>query len=325
MKKQLIKFTVLATFLLFLFSSTHKTATSVYASEFDIQYVSRGWNKFKERLIPAIAWPFCSTFSSKINQFWKTAPTTTYFEWNIPYGKCREEWKTPNTPRSPSPSFSVAKNIHPYPAYGVNPSLSLNKIKIISLIFIPKDVSIQPKTEWYSNMEYIDNKIKEFFQREFQNNVGVSSTIVSTPITGIKNIGEYTSYDIALEVLQNTSQLSDSNLYNTRLIYLVRDLANNKNLNGNMGSYPTIAISLQGEFWLDNNAVRTETNAYGLMGSAHEFAHLLGIPHPWELPANTLHDPNYGNVPGDLMSYSNNDVRFDNLYLRDDVKSAMGL
>lgn len=318
MKKNLKKIIVLIIFL--------QIATPTFANEFDIQYVNRGWNKFKERLTPAIAWPYCSAFSSKIREFWKTAPATTYFEWNIPYGKCREEWKTPNAPRSPSPSSpAVTKPIHPYPAYGVNPTLSLNKIKIISLIFIPKDVSIQPKTEWYSNMEYIENKIKEFFQREFQNNIEVSSTIVSTPIAGIKNIGEYTSYDIALEVLQNTSQLSDSNSYNTRLIYLVRDLANNKNLNGNMGSYPTIAVSVQGEFWLDNNAVRAETNAYGLMGSAHEFGHLLGIPHPWELPANTLHDPNYGNVPGDLMSFSNNDIKFDNLYLRDDVKTAMGL
>lgn len=316
---------LLITMFFVLILSFSKAALSGSGSDYDIQYSSIGWNKFKDHLTPAIVWPYCSAFSSKINQFWVTAPTTTNFEWNIPYGKCREEWITPNAPKSPSPTSPVAKNIHPYPAYDVNSNLSLANIKIVSLIFIPKDVNLQPKTEWFTNMEYINSKIKEFFEREFQNNINISYLALPTPINGEKNISEYTAHGIALEATQKTVQYSNSNSYNTRIVYIVRDLANGKNLSGEMGSFPTIAVSEQGEFWLDNNAVHPETNAYGLVGSAHEFAHLLGIPHPWELPTNSLHDPNYGNVPGDLMSYSNNDVKFENLYLRDDVKSEMGL
>ena len=56
----------------------------------------------------------------------------------------------------------------------------------------------------------------------------------------------------------------------------------------------------------------------------HEFGHALGIPHPWDLSININHDPNFGNVPGDIMGYSPY-PDLDKNYIRDDIKKVMGL
>lgn len=108
------------------------------------------------------------------------------------------------------------------------------------------------------------------------------------------------------------------------MVYLVRDPEFKLNVKGgSLGGVASIQAATQYEFWLNKEAV-SENDLYGITGSAHEFGHALGIPHPWELPENVNQDPNWGNVQGDLMGYAKSN-NLDNLYIRDDVKKAMGL
>jgi len=230
---------------------------------------------------------------------------------------------SPTTKISPTPSPSITKKmIHLYPAYGANPNTQINKIHIISLFFVPKDIDTSIKNEWQTNMEKVDSKIKSFFEKQFAYNIEVTYKSVSQPIKGNLNISEYTPTTLVQEAKEQTNSLVVGNSHNIWMIYLVRDSEYKKNIiGGNLGGLTSLQAATQFEFWLDNDMI----NSTGLEGSAHEFAHALGIPHPWELPSNTTHDPNYGNVSGDLMGYSNSGLNLDNLYIRDDVKKEMGL
>ena len=165
-------------------------------------------------------------------------------------------------------------------------------------------------------MDKVDSKIKSFFEKQFAYNIEITYKIVSQPIKGKLNISEYTPSALAQEAKEQTSNLAVNDSHNIWMVYLVRDPDYKKNIiGGNLGGLASLQAATQFEFWLDNDMI----NSSGLGGSAHEFAHALGIPHPWELPSNTTHDPNYGNVPGDLMGYSNSGLNLDNLYIRDDV------
>ncbi len=93
-------------------------------------------------------------------------------------------------------------------------------------------------------------------------------------------------------------------------------------LGGNLGGLANLNAATQFEFWLDDQSVNSDT--YGITGSAHEFGHALGIPHPWDLPANVNKEKSFGNVSGSLMGYLPLKELDDN-YIRDDVKKEMGL
>lgn len=224
-----------------------------------------------------------------------------------------------------TPLPTAAKTIKPlfvYPEYGIDPTIQINTIHIISVLFIPKDITTPVKPEWMSNMGTINTNIKRLFEREFQGHMKISHTVLNQPTIGSLNIEEYVPDSIVLEVREKNAGQIRSGFHNVWMVYVVRDQDYAKNVaGGNLGGVPLLNASTQFEFWLDNEGA----SSYGLQGSAHEFGHALGIPHPWDLPANPNNDPNFGNVPGDLMGYQNNSVPFDKLYIRDDVKKKMGL
>lgn len=216
------------------------------------------------------------------------------------------------------------KNIYLYPFYGANPSISINKLNIIGVIVIPKNISTQIKPEWLINIDKIFAKIKNFYQTQFENNIEITYQVISDPIRGDNNIEDYYPQDIVQEIENKNQNLIKSGSHNVWMVYLVED-PNFKLLvkgGGNLGGLASLNASIQGSFWLDNEAVVSYT--YGITGSAHEFGHALGLPHPWELPINVNHDPNFGNVQGDIMGYSiNKDL--DKNFIRDDYKREIGL
>lgn len=212
--------------------------------------------------------------------------------------------------------------IHLYPAYGTDPNVNISKVNVIPVFFVAKDQKGIIKTDWKNNIKVVMSKIKIFFEKEFKNKIEISYTTSPITIKGDKNIEDYFIEDIVSEAKEKSQNLVQSNSYNVWMIYFVRDSLN-KSVKGNLGAYPSLSGAVQYEFWLDNDAVNSK-DPYGLTGSAHEFGHILGIPHPWELPANINSDPNFGNVQGDLMGYSNNG-KLEKLYIREDVKKEMGL
>jgi hypothetical protein len=62
----------------------------------------------------------------------------------------------------------------------------------------------------------------------------------------------------------------------------------------------------------------TGPSEMGLLVSAHEFAHLLGVPHPWEM------DPAVADSPDNLMGYQAHGLLSDT-HILDQVKTEMGL
>lgn len=240
---------------------------------------------------------------------------------------------TPLQSASPSPQTNVTnkKTIHLYPFYSADPSIKINDLHIVGVFFSAKDIETSIKPEWPKNMEYIFSRIKKFYEREFENNIIITYEVMNQPVRGDKNIGDYSpeTYEEVKEIKNKLNITDKDNVHNVLMIYIVEDFSNDndkivgiRTIKGNMGGAAQFSAADQGAFWLDDDAVKVHT--YGITGSAHEFGHALGIPHPWEMPANTNHDPNFGNVPGSLMGYSP-DPNLDKNYLRDDVKKGMGL
>lgn len=231
----------------------------------------------------------------------------------------------PIEPPSPSPTQIKGKLIHPYNYFGVDTKASLNQIHIIGVLFKPKDIATQIKPEWPRNMESIFKEIKDFYEKQFEGNISITYEVVPEPYTGVKDLEQYNPQELAVELNNNKKDLLRNGVYNIFMIYLVRDEELKKNvIGGNLGGLAPYHAASQYEFWLDDEALNSN-NPYGIVGSAHEFGHALGIPHSWELPINVNHDPNFGNTPGDLMGYNNNGLQLKNLYIREDVKKEMGL
>lgn len=227
----------------------------------------------------------------------------------------------PAAPQAEEFPKNVQKNIHLYPAYELDSRISINKLHVVSLLFVPKDIHTPIKSEWHGNMEKIGSNIKTFFEKEFDNKIAISYEVLEEPVAGDLDISNYTAQSLTYEAHQKTMLHKKENYYTILMIYLVRDPEFKKNIiGGNLGGLPQQSAATQYEYWLDTDMI----NSVGLIGSMHEFGHALGIPHPWELPANKLGDPNFGNVPGDLMGYTSNGVEIDNLYIREDVKQVMG-
>lgn len=228
----------------------------------------------------------------------------------------------PSTLNATPQTSQTNKNIYLYPAYGADPSISINTLHVVITLFAPKDINTPIKNEWFNNMEQVGATIKTFFENEFDNTISISYEILKDPILGDLDISSYTPTSMTLEVQQKTNSYVKENSHTVWMIYLVRDPEFKKNIiGGNLGGLPQYAAATQFEYWLDNETF----NSTGLLGSLHEFGHVLGIPHPWELPTNISGDPNFGNVPGDLMGYSNKGINLIDLYIREDVKKTMGL
>lgn len=219
------------------------------------------------------------------------------------------------------------KNIHLYPYYGADPSTNINNLHIIGIIFRPKDIPPIAKPEWPKNMEKIFQEIQAFYEREFGRNIDITYQVVSETYIGDKNIEEYYPSDLAIELNTKKKEFLKSNTHNIFMIYLIGDPEFKKNIKGgDLGGLPAYNAASQGAFWLDDEALSPK-DPYGINGSAHEFGHALGIPHPWELLVNSGKDKQTVNTDsrGDLMGYNNYGFQLKDMHIREDVKKEMGL
>ena len=206
---------------------------------------------------------------------------------------------------------------------GADRSVSINDIHVIGVMFSPTDGSKIVKSYWPSNMESIFSELEEFYEGQFPGSLEINFTVIDSLVNGDQNAISYTPHSMTAEAIQKTGKYAKQGKHNIWMIYFVRDENLSINLQrGSLGGIVEQNAATQFEFWLDNDAVGK--TGYGTIGSLHEFGHALGIPHPWELPANTTGEADFGNVPGDIMGYNNDGVSVDDMYLRDDVKAEMG-
>jgi hypothetical protein len=238
----------------------------------------------------------------------------------------QQEAQPSSSPTLNTPPITT-RTIHGYPLdlYGFDKTKSINKTHIISFLFIPKNISTTPKPEWFENMKKTNNGIKFLFEREFENNIEITYTVVSNEVHGVNNIEEYTPWSLAKEGRELTEKYAKEGYSNIWMLYLVRDNEYKQNLKGgSLGGAADLQSATQFEYWLDNDAVNS-SDPFGIKGSAHEFGHALGMPHPWELPGNKTGGKSDNSYRGDVMGYVNNGLKIDQLFVDSEMKKAMGL
>lgn len=228
---------------------------------------------------------------------------------------------TRNTP--PSQPEDTRSPLYAYPEFGLDGTEKVNNVHIISVVFAPTDADEAIPSNWNKNLEFINKEINSFFEREFNHQMTVTSSAVQEVIKGRLPLASYNSQSIAREVKEQTSQYAKESAYNVWMVYLARDKGLDKEYRLDVSTIDQ-QVHFMYLFWLEDEAVHEHN--YGIVGSAHEFGHLLGIPHPWDLPENRGRNTQEVNVEsrGDLMSY-NNEGKLSDLHLNQEVKKRMGL
>lgn len=226
---------------------------------------------------------------------------------------------------APTPSNNDNRQpLYTYPEFGLSGAERINDVNIISIVFVPQDADETIPARWRENTVYINNEIKRFFEREFERNMRITQSYPKI-VYGDMTLDKYTPLSIAREVKQKTKTLNNASAYNVRMVYLVRD----KNLDKEYVLDVSVInqqVHFMYVFWLEDEAI-TGSDQYGLTGSAHEFGHLLGMPHPWDLPENKGSNAQEVNAEhrGDIMSYDTYGYELKDLYVDPVVKRRMGL
>lgn len=240
---------------------------------------------------------------------------------------------TPTSISAPIPTCKVYTYQDRY-YYGVGKHC-LDKITIQGVYFVAKNQTVGVKPYWKDNMLDIFTQIKNFYEGQFINKIQIN---IGTPIIvyGDKNIEEYDQSIIELEVRQKV-QLDTANNFTVLMFYPVQGEENKRVIGdfGGGGESGNSSSAMNSWFWLNQEflgtiATKFGTDYSGYLGSAHEFGHSLGIPHPWEEEVNkdskgSMTDPNYGNDEvGSLMSYSGQKgPLIPNSFIRAQVKQQM--
>ncbi len=216
--------------------------------------------------------------------------------------------------------------------------LCIDSIWVKGVYFIAKDQTSGFQSYWSQGMLDIFGQIKSFYESQFDNKIKIAVDNTPTIVYGEKNIGEYNSGSIAQEVYNKVSGSFPRGDYFIDIQTFVVDGANG--VNGSNLYNGTIFINNRGgsvnqSGWLNPESHGTVTTKYGTdysgyLGSAHEFGHSLGIPHPWDEEINkdsvgNVINPQYGNDEmGSLMSYGGQrGPLIPNSFIRAQVKQKM--
>lgn len=217
--------------------------------------------------------------------------------------------------------------IHAYPAYGLDPTTLIGETHITAVYFVPKDQVPGQYADWQENLTATMEAIKGYMAREFQNRLTISYAVHPTVLVGnhaLTNYGELDGAKVSLrqEVEEKIgwSEIKNRERATGRFPVLLiyyhtgfedRYQAPDVRLGG---AYALLQTALLPAFHLTHEMIIGSHQA-GLITSGHEFSHLLGIPHPWEMG---LEDS-----PGNLMGYQAHGQLIDT-HIADQVKEAMG-
>ena len=221
-----------------------------------------------------------------------------------------------------SPEDSPVVDIHLYPAYGLSPAISCSQTRIKIIYFVPKGQEANIYPGWRAAAETAFTQIQAFFQQEFRGHIQIRFDILQDYVAGQQT--EYPQETVANQEIQNAvftpggayydpifASESPSE-YTVKMVYYVNGAGGNY-VEIPSGAYPWYKYAYNPWFWLE------ELENFGTVNSAHEFGHLLGIPHPWEM------DPPHSDEPGNLMGYSNSGLTLMQCFILAEVKRMMGL
>lgn len=213
----------------------------------------------------------------------------------------------------------------------------LDKVTIKSVYFVARNQISGIKPYWKDNMLDIFTQIKMFYVKEFDNKINIS---IDEPIIiyGERNIEQYSQLEIEQEI-RSRIIINTTADFTVLMFYPIQGENNRRVFDLQYGGGNEVRESssaMNSWFWLDPESLGTITTKYGTdysgyLGSAHEFSHALGIPHPWEEESNRdknsgmILDQNYGNdEEGSLMSYGGQEGPLtEKSFIREEVKEKM--
>lgn len=232
--------------------------------------------------------------------------------------------KTSTTSQNPSPTEILPT--YKYHLYG-NPHVDISKVKIIGVFLKANDQNETIKDEWSNNIEDSLSRIVNFYSKQFDGKIQFKTAVSKDLIISNKAKNEDSLSNIAKVVKEKTINLQEDGYHNTWIVFHLNSSDTPYGAHGS--DYYSTAVDsaryLDNPSQVVNNGVLSPGNPDNIaIHPAHEFGHVLGLPHPWELPENTSHDSNFGNVPEDIMSYTRAYLSLDQMYVRDDMKKEMG-
>jgi len=231
----------------------------------------------------------------------------------------------------PKPAVKPTVPLHVYPGnlYGIEESTVVEQTHITAVYFVPADQVGGQLPDWQENMSTTLEAIKTYMAREFSGRLTISYTTHPTVIFGDHELGTYDSLESAgkFSMYQEvTEKISWSTIqgdqrsqgrYPVLLVYYQTGFEDRyQSPDARFSTFGWLATSFIPAFQLEDGMISGERQQ-GLIVSAHEFAHLLGIPHPWEM------DPPVEDQPWNLMGYQAHGLLMDTR-IDARVKEAMG-
>jgi hypothetical protein len=216
-----------------------------------------------------------------------------------------------------------SSTLHVYPAYGLTSGVSCSRTRIKVVYFVPRGEEAYASATWRADAASRYAEIKAFFEREFARQIRVRFDVAPRYVVGQQSRYTYASElfpEIRSSVFSPGGSYYDAAFaaeqadeYTVRMIYyLNRGDGALVALPGG-GAWVTAKMAIVPAFWLE------PTELSGGVNSAHEFGHLLGMPHPWEM------QPPQGDALGNLMGYNTGGLALTQCHIPVDVKEAMGM
>lgn len=203
-----------------------------------------------------------------------------------------------------------------------NPEVEVTNLSLLGVYMIAADKESTLISDWKENLTKTLQELKTFYEKELPG-LNVDTVLHPDVISGARQAEEYLLPDFLPEILAKSDII---NTWHTKedghkilIIYIDGVKGTNE---GGYGQSIDKRYVVNPAFWLEDDAI-ADGDPYGLVGSAHELGHGLGIPHPWEMPENTTNDPNFGNTPGDIMGYANSGKKLMETYFNSSVKAKI--
>lgn len=221
----------------------------------------------------------------------------------------------------------------PVPHFYENEKLSIKKIKINVIYFVPKDIKINEEINWKNITENHLKNLIDFHSIQFKNTSKISYEFVQKIITGDKTLKEYESL---FEYDDNEALTPVKEEITKRLLSPDGDLYAESKIVSDKNAHNVYLIVFEGkgaagnnDFFLVSRSYLTD-NVYKDTGStflAHEFYHTLGIPDKYKTSTYVYKDGQQTTVSlvtdKDIMGQVN--IPISSTYINNETLKKMGL
>ncbi len=223
--------------------------------------------------------------------------------------------------------------VSPKPHMYGNDDLSIEKININIIYFIPKDITVKEDTNWKKNAEEHLKSLVDFHNVQFYNTSKISYKFVEKIIVGEKKLKEYENlfeYDDNEALTPVKEEITRRLLTPTGELYPESDVVIDKSArNVYLVIFEGKGAAGNDDFFLISRPYLTD-DVYKDTGTtflAHEFYHTLGLPDNYKLSSYVYKDGQQTNVSlvtnKDIMGQVN--IPISATYINNETLKKMGL